>query len=120
MPQPSDILDAPGPLPDEVDASDVIEAPDDTDPHVTQAMGEHPGLNLRDARWDDVLDAVVVPRAELEKVEGPLRWEVWHINGHLYVLAYFDNGVTLAAKEPAPMFEGAYIASRDLRHARCA
>ena len=120
MPQPVDILDAPGPLPDETDADDVIETPDDTDPHVMQAMGEHPGLNLRDAMWDDVLDAVVVPPSELEKVENPLRWEVWHLNGHPYVLAYFDSGITLAALEPAPMFEGAYIASRDLRHARSA
>lgn len=120
MPQPRDIHDQPGPLPGETGADDAIETPDDTDPHVTQAMGEHPGLNFRDAMWDDVLDAVVVPRAELEKVDNPLRWEVWHLNGHLYVLAYFDSGVTLAALEPAPMFEGAYIASPALRRSRCA
>jgi len=120
MSQPRDITDQPGPLPDELPADDVIEEVDDTDPHVTKAREEHPGLDFRDAQWDDVLDAVLLPRAELEKVDNALRWEVWHLNGHPYVLAYFDSGVTLAALEPAPMFEGAYIASRDLRHARSA
>lgn len=120
MSQPRDILDASGPLPDEPTDDDVIEAPDDTDPHVARAEMVHPGLDFRDAQWDDVLDAVLLPRAELEKVDNALRWEVWHLNGHPYVLAYFDSGVTLAALEPAPMFEGAYIASRDLRHARSA
>ena len=112
------ITDAPGPLPDEDD--EVIEALDDTDPHITKAEAEHPGLDFSAALWDELLSAVVIPRAELEKVENPLRWEVWHLNGHPYVLAYFDSGITLAALEPAPMFEGAYIASRDLRHARSA
>lgn len=111
------ITDAPGSLPDEV--IEALDA-DDTDPNVLRAEREHPGLDLSIASWNDELAAVVVPRAELEKVENPLRWEVWNLLGHLYVLAYFDSGVTLAAKEPAPMFEGAYIASPALHRARCA
>lgn len=118
MPQPLCITDQPGPLPDEVIKAD--EYDDDTDPHITQAEREHSGLDFSVAMWDEHLDAVVVPRSELEKVENPLRWEVWHLNGHPYVLAYFDSGVTLAALEPAPMFEGAYIASPALHRARCA
>lgn len=112
------ITDAPGPLPGEDD--EVIEALDDTDLHVTKAQEEHPGLDFSVALWDDLLAAVVVPRAQLEKVENPLRWEVWHANGNRYVLAYFAGGVTLAALEPAPMFEGAYIASPSVYRARCA
>ena len=111
------ITDQPGPLPDEV--IEALDA-DDTDPNVLRAEREHPGLDLSVARWDDVLNAVVIPRAELERVENPLRWEVWHANGHRYVLAYFDGGATLAALEPAPMFEGAYIASPSVYRARCA
>ena len=68
MSQPRDILDAPGPLPDEPSADDVIEELDDTDPHVTKAQEEHLGLDFRDAQWGDELDAVRLPRAELEKV----------------------------------------------------
>lgn len=120
MSQPRDILDAPGPLPDEPSADDVIEELDDTDPHVTKAQEEHLGLDFRDAQWDDELDAVRLPRAELEKVENPLRWEVRHMSGLPYVLAYFDSGVTLAAPEPTPMFEGAYLASPTPRHTRSA
>ena len=110
-------LDAPGPLPDEV--IEALDA-DDTDPNVLRAEREHPGLDLSVARWDDVLNAVVIPRAELERVENPLRWEVRASGGEFYVLAYFEDGVTLAAVEPRPAFEGAYIASRPPRRVRAA
>lgn len=117
MPQPRDILDAPGPLP-----GDVIAAlgDDADDPNVIRAKEQHPGLDLGVAWWDVRLDAVVILRDQLERVENQLRWEVRVAGGEFYVLAFSEGGVTLAAVEPRPMFEGAYIASRDLRHARSA
>ena len=111
------ITDAPGPLPDEV--IEALDA-DDTDPNVLRAEREHPGLDLGAAWWDAHLAAVIIPRDQLERVENPLRWEVRASGGEFYVLAYFEDGVTLAAVEPRPAFEGAYIASRPPRRVRAA
>jgi hypothetical protein len=114
---PRDIHDAPGPLPGEVLTPPP--ADDDTDPRVLSAMRAHPGLDWSRAYYSDVLDAVVIPRAELERVETCLRWEVWRVNYFPYVVAVFASpAVSLAACEPAPMFEGAYIASPTPRAGR--